>query len=494
MISSSAKTKKHLSTAPHTGHHHTAPHHTGHHHTSHRHTAPHHIITHHTDDVNNIEGSLIGKAIYFLLGSFAVLAFVLAILAIGGYINYNDVPISAIDGKLIENTSKTDSKTLINYNDSFELSTTSSSADLLLENENNKLNISTDIQLTSGTAAKPQLTVAPGGVFLESLLDMGGQNIVDVNQMTISSIVPEFLGSLTTTEINANKFTLNKITTPPKDTGTVGDVRLMLTNGSATFTGSIASTTLTVASTPAVTGTIFVGMIITGPGVLPNTIVTSFGTGSGGAGTYILDKSQTITPAVAMAGSSVNRIYINSASNDWNYINLSTIDKTSLMRGSGFIPSGNINNVFNSSIERIGDIIKTTIVFSVIDLNYQGTTDTIIGDTGANSYLCYLERSRVGTITYFEIETLHPCTGVTVNFNIYRSTDGTQSQGATILPPGVSLSLGTLDTTGAGNRMASIVDLSSSPFVDEYIYICGAAAATAGSFTGGFFRLTCYGY
>ena len=60
-----------------------------------------------------------------------------------------------------------------------------------------------------------------------------------------------------------------------------------------TFTGSISTTTLTVSSVS--TGTISVGQLLTGGTVSANTYITALGTGTGGAGTYIVNNSQTAT-------------------------------------------------------------------------------------------------------------------------------------------------------------------------------------------------------
>ena len=60
----------------------------------------------------------------------------------------------------------------------------------------------------------------------------------------------------------------------------------------ATFTGYISSSTLTVSTLT--TGTIANNLYITGTGILPNTYITVFGTGTGGVGTYILNNSQTV--------------------------------------------------------------------------------------------------------------------------------------------------------------------------------------------------------
>jgi hypothetical protein len=61
----------------------------------------------------------------------------------------------------------------------------------------------------------------------------------------------------------------------------------------AAFTAAISGTTLTVSAVAS--GTIKLGMEITGTGVTAGTRITNFGTGSGGVGTYIVSTSQTVS-------------------------------------------------------------------------------------------------------------------------------------------------------------------------------------------------------
>lgn len=68
----------------------------------------------------------------------------------------------------------------------------------------------------------------------------------------------------------------------------------------ATFTGVIAGTTLTAS---AVTGTLAVGQVITGASIPAGTYISALGTGTGGAGTYILNNAATIS-AEAMTATS----------------------------------------------------------------------------------------------------------------------------------------------------------------------------------------------
>ena len=62
----------------------------------------------------------------------------------------------------------------------------------------------------------------------------------------------------------------------------------------AVFTGSVSGTVLTV--TGVSTGTITAGQSLLGLGVARETVITSLGTGTGGAGTYNINLSQTLTP------------------------------------------------------------------------------------------------------------------------------------------------------------------------------------------------------
>lgn len=60
----------------------------------------------------------------------------------------------------------------------------------------------------------------------------------------------------------------------------------------AVFTGSTSGTTLTVTSVSS--GTIAINQSLYGVGILPETVITALGSGSGGTGTYTINRSQTV--------------------------------------------------------------------------------------------------------------------------------------------------------------------------------------------------------
>jgi hypothetical protein len=84
--------------------------------------------------------------------------------------------------------------------------------------------------------------------------------------------------------------TLNSI----MNTGQTVSVTFMATIGpAASVTASISSTVMTVTAVAA--GALYVGQTISGTGVTAGTTITSFGTGTGGTGTYNVSVSQTVS-------------------------------------------------------------------------------------------------------------------------------------------------------------------------------------------------------
>ena len=68
---------------------------------------------------------------------------------------------------------------------------------------------------------------------------------------------------------------------------------------SASFTGAIAGTTLTVSAIGS--GSLVIGQTITGGTTSGGTIITALGTGTGGVGTYTVNNSQTVTSGAMTA-------------------------------------------------------------------------------------------------------------------------------------------------------------------------------------------------
>ena len=94
---------------------------------------------------------------------------------------------------------------------------------------------------------------------------------------------------------------------------------------SAVVTGSIATTTLTV--TALTSGVISIGQVISGTGVTSGTRIIAFVSGSGGIGTYTVDKSQTVVSTIISA-TKQSRIVV-TANGVYNFQFSAQLDKTS---------------------------------------------------------------------------------------------------------------------------------------------------------------------
>lgn len=83
------------------------------------------------------------------------------------------------------------------------------------------------------------------------------------------------------------------------DSQTVASTTINSTAAPAIVTGAISGTTLTVSAVTS--GTLKIGQTIEGSGVTDGTIITAFGTGSGGVGTYTVSASQTVSSTTIYA-------------------------------------------------------------------------------------------------------------------------------------------------------------------------------------------------
>lgn len=110
--------------------------------------------------------------------------------------------------------------------------------------------------------------------------------------------VPRTTGGWTVTGSSVSP--VNNIQFPECTSGTATITHFAIgTLPTATVTGSISTTTLTVSAVSA--GTLAVGQTISGSGVTNGTTITALGTGTGGVGTYTVSASQTVSSTTITA-------------------------------------------------------------------------------------------------------------------------------------------------------------------------------------------------
>ena len=98
------------------------------------------------------------KTVYFAIGAIAVVAFIFGVLSLTGYINYNDIPVSAIDANIVKNSSKDDNTILL---------------------EDNVLSFQTS------KVSEPQIEILNTGVNINQDVDMNSKSMTNVSDITM---------------------------------------------------------------------------------------------------------------------------------------------------------------------------------------------------------------------------------------------------------------------------------------------------------------------
>jgi hypothetical protein len=135
-----------------------------------------------------------------------------------------------------------------------------------------------------------------------------------------------------------------------------------------TATGSISGTVLTVSATSLTN--IEVGDKISGTGITPGTRITSFGSGTGGTGTYNLNKSQTASSTTIKVMSMGARTVITGSISGTTLTVTSSsliLNKFDLIQGPGVLPNTRVLSVISSTDFKVGTftINKSQTVGSV---------------------------------------------------------------------------------------------------------------------------------
>ena len=163
---------------------------------------------------------------------------------------------------------------------------------------------------------------------------------------------------------------------------------------------------------------------------------------------------------------------------------VSATANTNATAGAGISATG----VYATSLEKVGSIIKTTIMIDLTGITSSGTTNDIIGvDNSSPAYFAALTAANNGTLFSARLLTLEtPATGDT-DIDIYQADEAT----------GVySTAIGSLTASSllnSGGVAAGDIDIITLPTVDKYLYFV-QAGTTTGTYTAGKFLLEVYGY
>lgn len=245
----------------------------------------------------------------------------------------------------------------------------------------------------------------------------------------------------------------------------------------ATSTAStIAGTVLTVGGT--VTGSFYVGQVITGSGVLAGTYITSFAGGSGGAGTYNISAFQTISTPQAINGGSGTV-----TANNYTPGNLVIGGTSTLIGNVGITGTANITGATS-----IGGNTGITGTLSVAqDGTFSGTgqiklpAGTTAQRTALPTYGMFRYNSTTNQFEGYNSAvgaTISSITFVTTTATLTTATNHGLSTGAVVQVSGA--------TPAAYNGSFSITVTGDTTFTYTMLSNPGANASPVGSYTSGY--------
>ncbi len=152
--------------------------------------------------------------------------------------------------------------------------------------------------------------------------------------------------------------------------------------------------------------------------------------------------------------------------------------------------SGGTGTVIKTSVIRIGDIIRTSILIDLTGLGSSTTDLDIIGVGTDPAYLGQITAAKNGTILTGKMTCLEaPATGVT-DIDLYSATEATGVFDGAI----GDLVETALVTSGGAWSLGTVKVFSAIPAADQYLYLTGGAGGTAGTYTAGKFLIELDGY
>lgn len=168
-----------------------------------------------------------------------------------------------------------------------------------------------------------------------------------------------------------------------------------------------------------------------------------------------------------------------------------TLNLESLTNGApGAGISGGTGTVFKSSVQRVGDIIKTTILIDLTGLSSSTTDLDIIGTGAVEAYLGQITAAKNGTILSGKMTCLEVPAGGVVDIDLYSATEGTGKFDDAIS----GLAETALITAGGNWTLAAVKALGAIPAANSYLYLTGGAGGTADVYTAGKFLIELEGY
>ena len=152
--------------------------------------------------------------------------------------------------------------------------------------------------------------------------------------------------------------------------------------------------------------------------------------------------------------------------------------------------SSGTGTVFKSSVQRVGGIIKTSLLIDLTGLASSTTDLDIIGVGAGAAYLGQITAAKNGTILTGRMTCLEVPAGGADDVDLYSATEATG-----VFDAGIGTLAETALVTAAGAWTLGLTKgLSAIPAANKYLYLCGGEAGTAATYTAGKFLIELEGY
>ena len=246
-----------------------------------------------------------------------------------------------------------------------------------------------------------------------------------------------------------------------------------ISNGSG-----VAGTVLNV--TAVASGTIFIGQRVTGTGVTSGTLITGFGTGSGGTGTYTVNTSQLVGAGTSLTGAA--SAVASTPSTGDNSVNIATTAFVQNTVGTlGTMASQNAN-----AVAITGGSISGTIAGSPTYTGkplFVGTTSTLSAQFTNATELVTTSGTGLASTLNFDVTTqsvYYSTASATGNWTVnFRASTGTSLN--TAMSIGESITVVVMATQGATAYYNSAVQVDGTSVTPKWQ---GGSAPTAGNASG----------
>ena len=286
---------------------------------------------------------------------------------------------------------------------------------------------------------------------------------------------------------SAGNFTVNgnlSVTGNQTNTGNFLAAGVLGAYIASAYTGGIsngsgaAGTVLNV--TAVASGTIFIGQRVTGTGVTSGTLVTGFGTGSGGTGTYTVNTSQLVGPGTSLTGAA-SAIASTPSTGD-NSVNIATTAFVQSSIGTlGTMASQNAN-----AVAITGGSISGTIAGSPTYTGkplFVGTTSTLSAQFTNATELVTTSGTGLSSTLNFDVTTqsvYYSTASATGNWTVnFRASTGTSLN--TAMSIGEAITVVVMATQGATAYYNSAVQVDGTSVTPKWQ---GGSAPTAGNASG----------